>query len=400
MGGWFFLRGRRVTMALFLPESSTVSNVLGCQPRSGEHRTRRRRRAGLLRHRHGRLLDRLRLLHEGQPDVHVGRHDGPRVEEQEGVSRVAMRIQSALSKILCLSAGLALVVACSGLNREGPDVSCNELQGGAVNACKDGIIASCKDGKTVTFEVCTNSDGDKACEASWQTKGAYTCTQGSSSGSGNSNTGTLACFGAQSSACSSCLRTTCPTDYGACVSDSTCSSRCTGPLAAALVPCIQQCKSACGSTSGGGPDAGGGGGGTSCSAGFLQCGSTCVPPANICDGHPDCADGSDESAANCTVPLQCLILLKCSQVSSADVAFFDYDANKTTIKTASVTAATTSPIAVPCTRRHKICFGAKSGNNIWGAYAPGTGQPSSTPDPSACTTCDENASCGGNLTCQ
>jgi hypothetical protein len=313
-----------------------------------------------------------------------------------------MRIWSALYKTFYLSAGLALAVACSGLNREGPNVTCNDLQGGAINACKDGIIAACKDGKNVTFEVCTESDGDKACEASWQTKGAYTCTQGSNGG--GTSTGKLACFSTQPS-CATCLQSTCPSDYSDCVNDPTCSSRCTGPLAAALVPCLQQCQAgatpACTSSSTGAPDGGGAGdGAASCPSGYLQCGSTCVPPAKICDGHPDCTDGSDESTANCTVPLQCLVLLKCSQVSSAEVTFFDYDANKTNIKTATVTAATTAPIPVPCTRRHKICFGAKSGNNIWGAYAPGTGQPSSTPDPSACATCDENSSCGGNLTCQ
>jgi hypothetical protein len=39
----FFLRGRRITMGFFLPESSTNSYALGCQPKAREHHTSRAR---------------------------------------------------------------------------------------------------------------------------------------------------------------------------------------------------------------------------------------------------------------------------------------------------------------------------------------------------------------------
>ncbi|MCC6647557.1 MAG: hypothetical protein IT374_18555 [Polyangiaceae bacterium] len=71
-------------------------------------------------------------------------------------------------------ATFASVPACSILNREGPDVTCADLSGGSVNACKEGIIASCKDGKAVTYEVCLEST---TCDETWQRKGAYKCSQ-------------------------------------------------------------------------------------------------------------------------------------------------------------------------------------------------------------------------------
>lgn len=72
--------------------------------------------------------------------------------------------------------------ACSGFNREGPDTTCEALDGGRVNACQDGIIASCEDGLTVTYEVCTEPQGHTSprdiCGAPWQTDGAYRCIAG------------------------------------------------------------------------------------------------------------------------------------------------------------------------------------------------------------------------------
>jgi len=72
-----------------------------------------------------------------------------------------------------LLAGL-VALACSTQNREGPDVSCGDLDNGSVNACQQGIIATCRSGK-VTFMVC---DDDSACDAAWQEKGKYRCQQG------------------------------------------------------------------------------------------------------------------------------------------------------------------------------------------------------------------------------
>jgi hypothetical protein len=82
----------------------------------------------------------------------------------------------------CRALWLALVVlcpACSSLNREGPLVSCTELDAGAINACDDGIIASCSDGKNVTYRVCTEDvNGTSAkdlCGEAWQQAGMYRC---------------------------------------------------------------------------------------------------------------------------------------------------------------------------------------------------------------------------------
>lgn len=71
-----------------------------------------------------------------------------------------------------LTSGL-LGLACSSLNRSGPDVTCADLQNGAANACAEGIIATCSASR-VDWRVC----GDKtACEADWQTGGRYRCAE-------------------------------------------------------------------------------------------------------------------------------------------------------------------------------------------------------------------------------
>lgn len=66
-----------------------------------------------------------------------------------------------------------LLVGCSTLNREGPDVTCTDLDNGAENACADGIIATCQGG-AVRWSVCEQAS---ACEAAWQTVGRYRCAQ-------------------------------------------------------------------------------------------------------------------------------------------------------------------------------------------------------------------------------
>lgn len=83
----------------------------------------------------------------------------------------ASRLRSALRASAMVTLGL--LGACSLLNREGPDVSCADLQNGAANACADGIIATCSNG-TVSYKVC---DEKSACSAPWQTSGRYRCTE-------------------------------------------------------------------------------------------------------------------------------------------------------------------------------------------------------------------------------
>jgi hypothetical protein len=77
--------------------------------------------------------------------------------------------------------GLALLLggfgACSLQNREGPDVTCADLQCGKVNACEEGIIASCSDGVTLRFHVCDSSDDEELCDEDWQTDGQYKCDE-------------------------------------------------------------------------------------------------------------------------------------------------------------------------------------------------------------------------------
>ena len=73
--------------------------------------------------------------------------------------------------------------ACSALNREGPALSCQELDYGTKNACEAGIIASCRDGKQMTYRVCSESEDDgtpakEICGASWQQPGAFRCSYG------------------------------------------------------------------------------------------------------------------------------------------------------------------------------------------------------------------------------
>lgn len=75
--------------------------------------------------------------------------------------------------VLVVLLGLTTAASCSLANREGPDVTCGQLQNGAVNACKAGILGSCVGG-SVTYKVC---DDGSACEASWQKQGQYRCAE-------------------------------------------------------------------------------------------------------------------------------------------------------------------------------------------------------------------------------
>jgi cysteine-rich repeat protein len=72
----------------------------------------------------------------------------------------------------------SLLVSCSLLNREGPDVTCDDLLGGAISACEQSVIARCLDGETVTYEVCDEElvPGEDVCSASWQDPKNHRCS--------------------------------------------------------------------------------------------------------------------------------------------------------------------------------------------------------------------------------
>jgi hypothetical protein len=80
-----------------------------------------------------------------------------------------------LSALALLALGAA-VSTCSLSNQEGPLVTCEDLECGRLNACKDGIIASCLDGKTVKYFVCY-PNGLDICEEEWQIEGQYRCEE-------------------------------------------------------------------------------------------------------------------------------------------------------------------------------------------------------------------------------
>jgi hypothetical protein len=89
-----------------------------------------------------------------------------------------MRRTSRLVLCLALTAlgvGYA-AVSCSLQNREGPAVTCADLDCGRINACAEGIIAQCADGQTVRYHVCSSTD-DELCEEDWQVPGQYRCTE-------------------------------------------------------------------------------------------------------------------------------------------------------------------------------------------------------------------------------
>jgi hypothetical protein len=107
------------------------------------------------------------------------------------------------------------VLACSVLNREGPDVTCADLGDGARNACAEGIIATCSAGE-VRWHVC---DDKKACEQTWQIDGQFRCADSESvpgaGGGGGSGaiggSGASGGTGGKASAVAVCG--TCPSGY-------------------------------------------------------------------------------------------------------------------------------------------------------------------------------------------
>lgn len=152
------------------------------------------------------------------------------------------------------SAAVILTISCSLLNREGPDVSCADLDNGAQNACKEGIIATCTN-STVVYKVC---DDKNVCEASWQSAGEYRCTEsetlpvlevsgaggtggiagtggtgGSSQSSGGSGGGGKTCgFTIATASCASCVQANCCTIAVTCSQNADCVSCMTRPASA------------------------------------------------------------------------------------------------------------------------------------------------------------------------
>ena len=89
------------------------------------------------------------------------------------MTRLAQAVSIA---VLAGALSFGLATSCSLQNREGPDVSCADLDCGRLNACAEGIIAQCADGQTVRFHVCSAYDKD-VCEQPWQIPGQYRCTE-------------------------------------------------------------------------------------------------------------------------------------------------------------------------------------------------------------------------------
>ena len=89
---------------------------------------------------------------------------------------VQVRGLRAAAWLLALGLSAGLLATCSLSNKEGPNVTCADLQCGRVNACQDGIIASCGDGVKMRWHVCTENAAD-ICGEDWQTAGQYRCDE-------------------------------------------------------------------------------------------------------------------------------------------------------------------------------------------------------------------------------
>jgi len=146
-------------------------------------------------------------------------------------------------KIKTLAAGfLVVVAACSLQNREGPDVTCADLNDGAFNACEQGIIATCSGG-AVMWRVC--EDDPDVCDAPWQVTGDYSCEppfvegSGGSGGSGG-NGGSLGAetcgFKYKEATCSSCVQTNCCAESQNCANNEHCTDCVTRP--GNTTPCV------------------------------------------------------------------------------------------------------------------------------------------------------------------
>lgn len=93
-------------------------------------------------------------------------------ERAHSHARTGLR-RFAASLVALGMAALFGLPACSLLNQEGPEVTCEALLCGKINACREGIIAQCADGVTVKYHVCGTSD---VCKEAWQKEGQFRCT--------------------------------------------------------------------------------------------------------------------------------------------------------------------------------------------------------------------------------
>lgn len=91
-------------------------------------------------------------------------------------SSAPARVKKAAVFALSIAALCVAAPTCSTGNHEGPDLTCQDLQCGRINACNDGIIASCLDGKTVKWHVCFDNARD-ICDEDWQKPGQYKCDE-------------------------------------------------------------------------------------------------------------------------------------------------------------------------------------------------------------------------------
>lgn len=123
--------------------------------------------------------------------------------------------------IVLLATTASGILSCSNLNREGPLVTCADLQNGQINACKEGIIASCSDGQEVTYQVCTDdfdateTAAEDICEAKWQVPGAFQCKPSCSFAQSHAASGN--CMACLSNCCNGydvtqCLAQSCSTE--------------------------------------------------------------------------------------------------------------------------------------------------------------------------------------------
>ncbi len=150
-------------------------------------------------------------------------------------------------------AALAVLTACSLLNREGPDVTCADLKNGAQNACADGIVATCASG-AVRFEVCS---AKSACDASWQTPGRFRCEQGSGAAISSSDGGGASVPVADAAVnpgpdassgggCEACIQSKCSGALSSCQADIGCPTCACGQLYQCLLACSDKaCGDAC-----------------------------------------------------------------------------------------------------------------------------------------------------------